>query len=97
MISEQTIKDENLGHEDVIDVIQDVTGHDRISAEFIYAIEIGESSGDVIADIPDSLQSVIDNAPDGDKAIAEYLQGLLANEAISIGETNFLLDSGAFE
>lgn len=96
-IDEKTIKDENLGREDVIDLIQEATNSDRITAEFIYAIETGEKSGDIIFDIPDKLQSVIDDAPSGDKAIGQYLKDLVADDTITTDDVTFLIDSGALQ
>lgn len=48
-------------------------------------------------DLPDNLQSIVDNAPEGDQAIAKYLKDLMSNETITADEVNFLLDSGIFK
>lgn len=97
MIDDQVIEDENLSHEDVIDIIQEVTGYDRTLAEFVYAIEMKEENSDIIFDIPDKLQSVIDDAPGGDKAIGQYLKNLVANDTITTDDVTFLIDSGALQ
>lgn len=97
MISKQTIKDENLSHEDVIDIIQDVTGQDHISAEFIYAIEMGQIEGNIISDVPDNFQDVISNTPKNDKAIGQYLKDLVADGTITTDDVTFLIDSGVLK
>lgn len=98
MIDDQVIEDENLSHEDIIDIIQEVTGYDRTLAEFVYAIEMKEENSDIIFDIPDKLQSVIDDAPPGgDKAIAQYLKNLVGNGTITTDDVTFLINSGALQ
>lgn len=97
MIDRKDIKEGNLSHEDVIDIIQEVTGRDRISAEFIYAIEKGEIDGDIISNIPDNLKDVISNAPQGSRAIGQYLKDLVANDTITTDDVTFLIDSGALQ
>jgi hypothetical protein len=48
MISQKDIRNNNLTREDVIKIIMEATNSDRATAEFIYAIETGETDGDLI-------------------------------------------------
>lgn len=43
-------------------------------------------------DLPTNLIPVVENAPENDDAIAQYLQNLLENEDITFDEVNFLID-----
>lgn len=48
MISQKEIKKDGLSRDDIIKIIMETTGNDLTTAEFIYALEVGEIQGDTI-------------------------------------------------
>lgn len=93
MIDEKTIKDAKLSDDDILDVIQEATGVDRITAGFIRALEDGEIDGDIFVEISDEAQSVIDNAPTDDEGLGEYLKDQLKLKKISLDEFDYVLQA----
>ncbi len=93
MIDEKTIKDAKLSDDDILDVIQEVTGVDRITAATIRAIEDDEIDGDIFVEISDEAQSVIDNAPTDNKELGEYLKDQLKLKKISLDEFDYVFQA----
>lgn len=94
MIDKETIEAENLTYDEIIEVIMEVTGYERILAVELYEIEMGIGDGDVIVeDGPANLEAIMAAAPEGDQAIGQYLMELVAEETITIDDVTFLLDN----
>lgn len=93
MIDKKTIKNAKLSDDDILDVIQEATGVDRITAGFIRSLEDDEIDGDIFVEISDEVQSVIDNAPAEDKGLGEYLRDQLKLKKISLDEFDYVLQA----
>lgn len=97
MISDQDIKDANLSSEDIIKIVMETTGSDRVEAQFILDIEAGKIDGDVISvsdeDIRNELKPIVDKAPVDDQGLGQYLKDLLDDKIITIEDVTFLLDN----
>lgn len=93
VIDEKTIKNAKLSDDDILDVIQEATGVDRITAGFIRALEDDEIDGDIFVEISDEVQSVIDNAPTDDEELGEYLKDQLKLKKISLDEFDYVLQA----